>query len=196
MEFSPLTQDIWDSFEILFGQRGASGGCWCMWWRLSNKQFQEQKGEANRLAMKAIVAEGKIPGILAFENGQPVGWCAVAPREEFPRLSHSRILRPVDDAPVWSVVCLFVDKKFRRRGISTALLKAAVAFVASRDGQIVEGYAIDPRPGNMPDVFVYHGLYRSYLSAGFVEVARRSATRPIMRYVIRPGDDAAVSTVP
>ncbi|MFZ5518067.1 MAG: GNAT family N-acetyltransferase [Candidatus Zhuqueibacterota bacterium] len=196
MEFLPLTQDSWDSFETLFGQRGASGGCWCMWWRLSNRQFQGQKGEANRLAMKAIVAEGRIPGILAVENGQAVGWCAVAPREEFPRLNNSRILRPVDDSPVWSVVCLFVDKKFRRRGISTALLKAAVAYVQMRGGRTVEGYAIDPKAGKMPDVFVYNGLYSAYISAGFVEVARRSATRPIMRFVIGKDDDATVSTVP
>ena len=155
-----------------------------MWWRLTHKQFEQQKGEANRLAMKEIVASGQIPGILAFENGQAIGWCAVAPRDEFPRLKGSRILKPVDDSPVWSVVCLFVEKNYRRKGVSTALLKAAIEHVKNHGARIVEGYAVEPKKGKMPDAFVFHGLYSAYLKAGFFEIARRSETRPIMRYVI------------
>ena len=88
-----------------------------MWWRLSKREFDTQKGEGNRRAMKAIVDSGLVPGILAYHEGQPVGWCSVAPREEFPRLERSRILKPVDKQPVWSVVCFFVDKLHRHRGV-------------------------------------------------------------------------------
>lgn len=157
-----------------------------MWWLITNKQFEQQKGEGNRQAMKAIVASGSIPGIMAFEGDQAIGWCAVAPREEFVRLKNSRILKPMDDSPVWSVVCLFVDKNHRRKGVSTALLKAAIDHVKINGGKIVEGYAVDPKKEKMPDTFVYHGLYRAYFKAGFVEVARRSETRPIMRYFLEP----------
>jgi len=182
--FHPLTPERWVDFEGLFGERGAAGGCWCMWWRLQKKEFDAQKGEGNRRAMKAIVDSGRIPGILAYHQGQPVGWCSVAPRGEFPRLDRSRILKPVDDQPVWSVVCFFVTKAYRRRGVGTQLIKAVVDYVRRKGGRIVEGYAVEPKRGDMPDLLAYHGPSAVFRKAGFLEVARRSQTRPIMRYLI------------
>ncbi len=184
LEFRKLTPSRWADFEDLFGSRGACGGCWCMWWRLTQRAFEAQKGARNRRAMKRLVEAGPAPGILAYHRKEPVGWCAVAPREEFPRLDRSRILKPVDDKPVWSVVCLFVRKDHRRQGVSTRLLKAAVDHVRKQGGQIVEGYAVEPKRGKTPDVFAYHGLADAYRRVGFKEVARRSPTRPIMRYRI------------
>ena len=184
LEFRKLTPSRWTDFEDLFGSRGACGGCWCMWWRLTQRAFEAQKGARNRRAMKRLVEAGPAPGILAYHRKEPVGWCAVAPREEFPRLDRSRILRPLDDKPVWSVVCLFVRKDHRRQGVSARLLKAAVDHVRKQGGQIVEGYAVEPKRGKTPDVFAYHGLADAYRAVGFKEVARRSPTRPIMRYRI------------
>ncbi|UCF79591.1 MAG: GNAT family N-acetyltransferase [Candidatus Eiseniibacteriota bacterium] len=181
LEFRPLSTEEWGHFEKLFGERGACGGCWCMWWRLRQREFESQKGEGNRRAMKRIVASGRIPGLLAFHRGMPVGWCSLAPREEFVRLEHSRILKPVDDRPVWSVVCFFVSKDYRRRGVSGRLLEAAVRYVKRRGGKIVEGYAVEPKKVRMPDLFAYHGLSCVFRDAGFKEVARRSPSRPIMR---------------
>lgn len=183
-EFHPLTPEKWPDFERLFGERGACGGCWCMWWRLSKKEFDSQKGEVNRTSMKKIVESGCVPGILAYHEGQAIGWCAVAPREEFRRLDSSRILKPVDESPVWSIVCWFVAKPFRRKGVSAQLLTAAVDFVRGRGGRIVEGYPVEPKKEKVPDLFVYHGLASTFLKAGFEEVLRRSETRPIMRYRI------------
>ncbi|MBN1825446.1 MAG: GNAT family N-acetyltransferase [Candidatus Eisenbacteria bacterium] len=157
-----------------------------MWWRLSAKEFEEKKGEGNRRAMKRIVDAGRVPGLLAYRDGEPVGWVSVAPREEFPRLSRSKILAPVDARPVWSVVCLFVAKEHRGRGIAVALLKGAVDYAREKGGRIVEGYAIEPKEGRMPDAFAYHGPAAAYRAAGFREVARRSPTRPIMRRTVRP----------
>ncbi len=184
-EFQPLTPKRWADFEELFGPHGATGGCWCMWWRLTNKEFEAQKGERNRRAMKAIVNSGRVPGVLAYHNGRAVGWCSVAPREAFPRLERSRLLKPVDNQSVWSVVCFFVANEYRRRGVAQRLLKAAVEYVKKQGGRIVEGYAVEPKKGKIPDLFAYHGPASLYKSAGFKEVARRSEIRPIMRYVIR-----------
>ena len=156
-----------------------------MWWRLSKREFDAGKGEGNRRSMRRIVKSGRAPGLLAYHEGVPVGWCAVAPRGEYPRLGNSRILKPVDECPVWSVVCFFIDKKYRGRGVATTLLEAAVRFVKERGGDIVEGYPVEPRKGRMPDAFVYHGLASSFRRAGFREVARRSETRPIMRSYIK-----------
>jgi GNAT superfamily N-acetyltransferase len=184
LNFQPLTAASWTDLEKLFGPRGACCGCWCMYWRLPRSQFDAQQGERNRLSLRGIVDIGRNPGILAFRDGNPVGWCSIAPREEFPTLARSRILKPVDDLPVWSVVCFFVSKPERHQGLTVELLKAAVSFAASRGARVVEGYPVEPRAGKSPDVFAYTGLSSAFLQAGFTEVARRSATRPIMRYFI------------
>jgi GNAT superfamily N-acetyltransferase len=155
-----------------------------MTWRLTNREYEANKGDRNRAAFEALVKSGAEPGILAYEHETPIGWCAVAPRSSYPRLGRSRVLRPVDDLPVWSIVCLFVHKNYRRQGISTLLLRSAADFVADRGGAIVEGYPVEPKKDPMPDVFVFTGLASAFRAAGFDEVARRSETRPIMRLVI------------
>jgi GNAT superfamily N-acetyltransferase len=180
--FHPLTPERWSDFEKLFGPRGACGGCWCMYWRLSRTQYDEQHGELNRRNIKALVDTGNIPGILAYSGDQPVGWCSIAPREEFPTLGRSHILKPVDDQPVWSVVCFFVSRGQRRKGLTVELLKAAIQYAGSKGARIIEGYPVEPKDGKAPDVFVYTGLLSAFKQTGFTEVLRRSATRPIMRY--------------
>lgn len=106
LEFHPLTRERWSDFEELFGERGAYGGCWCMWWRLTRREFEQQQGEGNRQAMKAIVESVQVPGILAYAAGEPVGWCSVAPREHYGSLNRSPVLKRLDDTPVWSIVRL------------------------------------------------------------------------------------------
>ena len=154
-----------------------------MWWRGKRSEFEQNKGEGNRLALKAIVDAGQIPGILAYHDEQPVGWCSVAPRLDFSALNRSRILKPVDEQPVWSIVCFFIARSYRHQGVSEFLIRSALEYAWQNGARIVEGYPIDPNePGKSPDPFVFTGLLSSFLKAGFVEVARRSETRPIMRY--------------
>lgn len=154
-----------------------------MWWRLRRSEWVKQKGEGNRRALKEIVDSGEIPGILAYAGGQPVAWCSVAPREAFPVLDRSRSLKRIDDAPVWSIVCFFVAKPFRRRGITVRLLEAAVDYVRSQGGRIIEGYPISPATPTA-DAWVYTGVSSAFHKAGFVEVARPSKTRSVMRYTL------------
>jgi GNAT superfamily N-acetyltransferase len=182
LKFHPLTPDRWLDIERLFGERGACGGCWCMFWRLAHSDFMRQRGEMNRNAFKSSIDSGNVPGILAYASGQPVGWCSVAPRETFARLERSRVLKRIDDKPVWSVVCFFVARPFRRKGLSVKLLEAAVEYARRQGGKIVEGYPIDCTKDRKPDPFVYTGLASAFRKVGFVEVTRRSSNRPIMRY--------------
>jgi len=157
-----------------------------MLWRLSRKQFEAQKGEGNRLAMKAVVDSGEIPGILAYHASRPVGWCAVAPRSRYPALERSRVLKPVDDLEVWSVSCLFIEKTCRRMGVSTRLLEAAAQFAGSKGGAVLEGYPVEPKPDKaIPPAFAWTGIPSAFIKAGFTEVARRSPTRPIMRLALK-----------
>jgi GNAT superfamily N-acetyltransferase len=155
-----------------------------MHWRLTHAQFEIQKGEQNRKSMKQIVDRGETPGILAYLDRKPIGWCAVAPREKYIRLERSRLLKPIDDQLVWSIVCLLVHKEFRRCGVSIALLRAAADHVRKNGGRIVEGYPVEPRTRNMPDVFAWTGIASAYRRAGFTDKIRRSATRAIMRRIV------------
>jgi GNAT superfamily N-acetyltransferase len=185
IKFVPVTRDRWSDFETLFGERGACGGCWCMLWRLTRKEFEQQKGTGNRKAMQAIIQSDETPGILGIVHARPVAWCSVAPREHFPALGRSRILKPLDDLPVWSITCLFVEKSYRRVGVSIRMIRAAVEHVEKQGGTIVEAYPVEPKKDKMPDVFAWTGPASAYIRAGFVECTRRSETRPIMRYHIK-----------
>ena len=183
LTFHPLTPDRFVDFERIFGPSGACGGCWCMFWKLRGKAFDEAAGDIARQMHKSIIDANIVTGLLAYSASEPIGWIAVEPRSAYPRLAYSRILQLVDDNPVWSITCFFVDKKHRRKGVTVELLKAAIAHVKKQGGRIVEGYPTDAQK-NMPAPFIFTGAASAFQQAGFVEVARRSATRPIFRYVI------------
>ena len=134
--------------------------------------------------MKSLVDSRHIPGIIGYIERKPVGWCSVAPRSDFVFLSHSRVLAPVDERQVWSISCLYVDKKFRRNNISVLLLKAALEYVRKRGGKVVEAYPVVPYSDQMPDAFAWTGIESAYKRAGFKEALRRSRGRPIMRYYL------------
>ncbi len=184
-KFQPLEYERWRDVENLFGEKGACGGCWCMYWRESGREFKEKKGEGNRVAFKRLVKGKTQTGIIAYDNKTPVGWIAFAPREQYTRLSTSKILKPVDDKPVWSVVCFYIDKNHRRKGLTVELLKEAEKHAKKNGAKIIEGYPIDPETKNYAPAFAYTGLASAYRKAGFTEVARRSETRPIMRKVLK-----------
>lgn len=181
LSFHPATQDRWDDFEKLFGQRGACGGCWCMWWRLARKEYDRQKGAGNKKAMKNIIQSGDIPGIIAYHKNEPVAWCSLAPRDKYPVLDRSRVLKRVDDLPVWSIVCFYIAREYRHKGLSVRLLKEAKKYGKSQGAKILEGYPTEPRKDSMPDAFAWTGISSAFIKAGFKEVVRRSETRPIMR---------------
>jgi len=184
INFKELISDTWQDFETLFGERGACGGCWCMYWRLRNKEFESGKGNGNKEAMKKLVKKNEQMGVIMYSGSEPIGWCSVSPREDFIRLENSRILKPIDDKPVWSIVCFFIDKKHRRKGYSVELLLEVIKNVKKKGAKILEGYPNEPKKEDMPAVFAWTGIFSAFKTAGFKEVGRRSETRPIMRYYI------------
>jgi GNAT superfamily N-acetyltransferase len=182
--FAAVTPEKWEDFEALFGARGACGGCWCMHWRLNSKDFEEGKGEQNRNSMKKMILSGKKPGILVYNGDEPVAWCSVSPRENFVYFKTSRTFKPVDDKKVWAITCLFTRKEYRRKGLTTAILGFVQEHVKNEGGKIIEAYPFDLQGQELPDSFVWKGLYQSYIKAGFKEIARRSGKRPIVRYYL------------
>ena len=195
-EFHPLTPDRWPDFEQLFGPNGAYGGCWCMWWRITRKQFEQQSGEGNRQAMQQLVASGEVPGILAYSTiasldepdveplKQAVGWCSVAPRSSFGSLNRSPVLKKIDNTQVWSIVCFYIDKSQRGKGLTQALIQAAVEYVRSQGGNVLEAYPTVVQEKRLPPVSSFMGLPAVFEQAGFIEVVRPSKSKVIMRYTI------------
>ncbi|MBS1659178.1 MAG: GNAT family N-acetyltransferase [Bacteroidetes bacterium] len=177
----PLSREAWVDFVELFGDRGACDGCWCMYWRLRRSEYEKMKGDGNRKEMRRLVERNETPGLLLYVDGKVVGWCSVAPRENFTALKHSKILKPVDDRPVWSIVCFFIAKEFRRLGLTHPFLMFVTDYCRSQGVKIIEGYPVDVASKDYPVVFAHVGFYSAFIKAGFTEVARNSPTRPIMR---------------
>jgi len=151
-----------------------------MYWRLKRAEWSRQCGKENKRALQSLVDAGNVPGIIAYTDGKPVGWCSVAPREQFGSLERSRKYKRIDPKPVWSIVCFYVAQSHRRTGVTVALIRAACEFVRSRGGRIVEGYPVHPQ-GKVRDVSAYMGTKSAFDRAGFIEAARIDNQRAVMR---------------
>jgi GNAT superfamily N-acetyltransferase len=181
VEIHPLTPGRWGDFEKLFGPRGAYGGCWCMFWRLRSSVNAMNTGDDNKREMKKIVDSNEPPGLMAYADGEPVGWCSIDPREKFLRIEHSRTLKRVDDrAGVWSLNCFVIAKEHRRQGLMTALLGAAVEYAREHGAKIIEAYPIEPG-GELKSYDGYTGVASTFRRRGFREVARPRENQSIMR---------------
>ena len=183
-EGRPLTPATFGDLEELFGRPGGSivRGCWCMHYRRSGKA---PAGTSNREELLALSRAGVVPGLVGYLGGVPVGWISLGPREEYAKLQRSPIMKPVDDAAVWSIVCTFVDRSHRGRGIQRKLLQAGIDYARSRGVRVLEAYPVD-KPTRSHDDFMFFGSRSLYERAGFHEVVRRSPTRVVMRRALRP----------
>lgn len=187
---APLTPERWSDLESIFSGKGCSfaRACWCMECRYDTTRPDLGKGtaraKANRFAMKDLVNDGRIPGLIGYCGKTPVGWISIAPREEYGRLKRSSAMKSVDDKPVWSVVCFVVPSEYRGQGVAQALLEAAVTYAKRHGAELVEGYPID-KPTRSNDGFMWVGAKSMYDEAGFEEVARHKPQRPIMRIKTR-----------
>jgi GNAT superfamily N-acetyltransferase len=155
-----------------------------MWWRSTRREFEQRKGEDNRRAMKAIVESGRVPGLLAYKGKEPVGWCSIAPREEFASLERSPVLKRIDDRPVWSIVCFYVARARRGQGVAEALIDGALDYARKNGARVVESYPTPPKKAPLAPVSSFMGLPAMFARAGFVECARPSRSKWIMRRFI------------
>jgi GNAT superfamily N-acetyltransferase len=179
----PLNKANWTKFVQLFGDKGACANCWCMFYRLGKADFEEGKGNGgNKEAMRNLVMSKNPTGILGFYEGQPIAWCAFAPREHFMKLENSRVHKRIDNNPVWSIPCFFIDKNYRHRGVSVELLKGVIKYAKEKGIRIIEAYPTIPTKESLPDSFAWIGLYKSFERAGFEIVDRTSKNRPMVRY--------------
>jgi len=177
------TPDRWPDVVDLFERPGPRGGtpqtngCWCQFWHLRGKAYWAGHGAPNRARLEKQVQGGDVPGLLAYLDGEPVGWCRLGPRETFERLKHSPRLARVDDEDVWSVVCFYVHPAAKRKSIASALLEAAIAHATAHGAPILECYPV--AEGHM-NIDAYTGYLPMFLTAGF-EPVRAAGRRTIVR---------------
>lgn len=178
----PLTPDLWPALEDLFGRSGASNGCWCMYWRLGGG-YRDRGHEKNKADFRQLVKRGPPPGLVAFDGDLAVGWCQLTPRNALAWLQRARHVRPLDDLPVWSISCFYVRRAYRRHGVTSALIAAALEAAKRAKALAVEAYPIDTRqPKSTSNLFT--GVATTFARAGFKTVARPAPHRPIMRYYL------------
>jgi len=186
----PLTPSRWSDLEAVFNAKGCSvaRGCWCMYYRVSGKGAYTQPSDGQRsrskAALKALIARDPPPGLLGYLGKTPVGWVSLGPREGYAKLARSPTMKPVDDQPVWSVVCFVVPSEYRQQGVARELLAGAIRYADRRGVRLLEGYPVDksePSAAQAP----WFGSKSMFDEAGFQEVARRKPDRPVVRLALR-----------
>ncbi len=190
LDIRPLTPPEFDALAELFAT-GDPRWCWCQYFRRrgmdwSNASWDDNRTELARLAAAASVTGGPPPGLVAFRGGDAVGWVSLGPREDYERLAHSKLLAPIDDRPVWSIVCFVVAAAVRRRGVARALLDAAIEYARERGVRTLEAYPLHEARGKVPSNSAYVGTQSMFARAGFTVAAERrwnqdTLPRPIMR---------------
>jgi GNAT superfamily N-acetyltransferase len=188
----PVTLDRWEDLVALFGTSPVMSSCWCMHHRVRASEFSRFGTEArqrNREMMYGLITAGMIPGLLAYVDDRPAGWISVSPREDYVRLRHSPPLRAVDDEPVWSIVCFYTCREYRRQGITMALIEAAMRYAAAHGAATVEAYPVATWEGKVGPSDAYTGIASTFRALGFSEVGgsghSRGQPRIVMRYSLR-----------
>ena len=195
MRIVPVTTERWSDLEQLFGPKGACAGCWCLWWRVTAGTYKAMPAEARRDALEGVVAAGDPPGLLAYREGEPVGWIAIAPREDYPRWAKTnaakesdRVLRErgLDPAKgVWAATCFYVARGARKQGVTVQLLDAGVEYAKKSGAEVVEGFPLLPRTTSVPAAFAWTGFLSAFLQAGFEEVGAPSAGKRVVHRYLR-----------
>jgi GNAT superfamily N-acetyltransferase len=178
LDIRPLDAETWDPLAALFAAGGDPRWCWCAYFAVRGLDWSNSSAAGNRALLRSRMEErptGHPPGLVAMRDGHAVGWVSLGPREGYDRLNHSRVYAPVDDAPVWSIVCFVVAKTARGEGVATALLEAAIAYAAEHGATVLEGYPVDTSAGRVPSANVYRGTLSMFERAGFAVAAKRQA---------------------
>jgi GNAT superfamily N-acetyltransferase len=194
LDIRPLVPERLPDLATLFGQGGDPRWCWCAYYRVRSVDFSTGSTARHRGVLEAAARDtaedGRAPGLVAYAGGEIVGWVSVGPRSDYERLTHSRVLAPVDDVPVWSIVCFVVGRRARGQGVARALLDAAIDYARDRGATTVEAYPVDvPEGSRIDSATVYKGTLSMFERAGFEVVARRAAPggkqpRPIVRLTL------------
>jgi GNAT superfamily N-acetyltransferase len=175
-EVRPATPDRVDDFVAVANPNRRATHCWCLSHRLTAPEIAELGGGSREEAFRALCARANPPGVIGYDDGEPVGWCSIGPRAENTRLTRSRLITPIDDLPVWSIVCVVVRGGRRRRGYTTPLIEGAVAHAAAHGAPAVESYPVDAGSGRIDLTMAFVGTRAMFEKAGFTVAGTTGAT--------------------
>jgi GNAT superfamily N-acetyltransferase len=186
LDVRPLTPETWPALATLFERGGDPKWCWCVYFRFRGRDWSNSTAAENRAALESLTDRPLAPGLVGYRDGRAVGWVSLGPREDYERLSYSKILAPVDDTPVWSIVCFVVSRKVRGQGVAAAMLAAAIDFAYAHGATTLEAYPVDASEKRVPAANAFHGTLAMFERAGFTVVERRqwnstTPVRPIVR---------------
>jgi len=184
IRFEELRPDLWSAVERLFGPNGACAGCWCMYWRAeSNKAWNAIRGARAKKGLKNLTQKGKAHGVLAFAEDEPVAWCSFGPRRDFSNLERVSAYKRNDTSNVWSIVCFFIHRKWRRKGLSRGLLRAAVEAMQKHGVKIVEAYPVTTTKDGrrLSSSLAWTGPLKIFEELGFKTVQSTNPLKPLMR---------------
>ncbi len=192
LEIHPLTPGRFADLALLFEEGGDPKWCWCVYFRFRGRDWTNATAAQNRAALEDLTERPLAPGLVAYQGERVVGWVSLGPREDYERLTYSKVLAPIDDTPVWSIVCFVVSRRVRGRGVASALLEAAIAFAREHGATTLEAYPVDIGEGRVPAASAFHGTLAMFERAGFTVVERRqyNATSPVRPIVRRTLDGA------
>ncbi|NKG20027.1 GNAT family N-acetyltransferase [Paeniglutamicibacter terrestris] len=186
-ECHPVTPDRFEDFGDVINPTRRDTHCWCLSHRLGVKDIEELGGRSRETAMRKLCDRENPPGVLTYRNGEPVGWCSIGPRAEIPRLVVSKLIRPVDAVPVWSIICVVVRSGYRRQGVTEQLLEGAIAYAASRGAPAIEAHPVDP-DGRMDTTMAFVGTRTMFERVGFRVIGTTDAVASRMPRLIMRRD--------
>ena len=186
IDVRPLASERFDDLAELFGEGGDPKWCWCMYFRRRGVSWANTTPAANRAGLEELADNDPAPGLVGYRGDRAIAWVGLAPREDYDRLAHSKLLAPVDDRPVWSIVCFVVSRSARGQGVASAMLSAAIEYARAHGARIIEAYPVPEGTGRVPAASAYQGVQSMFEKAGFSLVATRrwnatSRPRPIVR---------------
>lgn len=162
----PVTPERFEDLVQVLNPTRREKHCWCLSHRLTAAQERELGQGSREQAMRRLCERRNPPGVVAYRDGTPVGWCSISPRAENTKLANSKLIRPVDEVEVWSIICLVVRSGFRRQGVVGQLIEGAVGYAFSRGAPAVEAYPVDPQ-GRMDTTMAFVGTRSMFEAAGF-----------------------------
>lgn len=183
----PVTADRFEDFADVINRKRNDKHCWCLSHRLRPAEIEGLGGGSREQAMRRLCERENPPGVVSYADDVPVGWCSIGPRAEIPTLVRSKLIRPIDDVPVWSIICVVVRPGHRRKGVAVRMLEDAVAYAASRGAPVVEAYPVDP-PERMDLTMAFVGTRGMFEQVGFEVVGTTDAVASRMPRLIMRRD--------
>jgi GNAT superfamily N-acetyltransferase len=178
LTFRPVTTATKGDFEALFESPGGPSYCWCMYTRLTKGEAKTATNAPSRKPMMMARIENRVTiGLVGYDKGTPVAWVSIAPRETFSQLKGPEA---AEGEAIWSLSCMYIQRKYRGAGLGHQLIDAAVKYARKRKADIVEVYAVDPDSPSYRNM----GFVPAYEKAGFNRIEKLGSRRTIMRLAL------------